>query len=310
MKFIDGKLPRNIHFNWDKNLKPIEYIDSGEILDIFVPDSSIFQIKENSKTEDLKFIDSKKFDGAVGPIYVNGAEPGDALEINILDINIGNWGWSALLKDFGLLKNEFDDKLIIWHISDGYAQTNNNFLKNIRIPVNPFLGVIGVAPKNGIYGMIPPQYFGGNMDNKILSKKGSKLIIPVFVKGALFSIGDPHAAQGDGEVCGTAIEAQANVKIKINVIKNYGKKILRGTTKGYNFKGDLIISMGIGKNIYNASKMAVKNMIEIMKNYGLSPEETYVLCSIIGDLRISEIVDYPNFLVSCTLPRKILKFKK
>ena len=306
MLVIDGRNISNIHYKWARDLNPVAVVDPNEIFEVITPDSSIMQIRKDYDKNDLGEIDKNRFDGAVGPIFVRGAKPGDSIEIEIMDIEVDDWGWSAVFKDFGLLKGEFDDDLIIWQISEGYAKTNSDFLKGIKIPVDPFLGVIGVAPKEGIYDMIPPQYFGGNIDNKYLTRKNSKLILPVFVEGALISIGDPHASQGDGEVCGTAIETSARVKLKINILKN--EYFFVGESK-LKQNSEIIITTGIDDDLYRASKMAVKNMINFLEKYQFTPKEAYVLCSVIGDLKISEIVDEPNFVVSCILPKNVVMQK-
>ncbi len=305
---IDGFIENNVHFKWNNKIKPIAYVNSGEELLIKVPDSSINQIKYDSRTEDLSKLDMNKVDGAVGPIYINDAKPGDTLEVEIQDIKVNNWGWSAIIRDFGILKNRFNEKLIIWDIKENYAIAKE-FLKGIKIPVKPFLGIIGLAPKEDKeFDMIPPQYFGGNMDNR-LNGIGSKIYLPINVDGALLSISDPHASQGDGEVCGTAIETSAEVKLKINVIK--GLNIKRPLTISPNkddFKGEVIATMGISNDLYQAAKDAINDMLDFLnKQYKLSYEEGYVLSSIIGNLRISEIVDIPNFVVSLVIPKYILE---
>ncbi|AFZ69952.1 putative acetamidase/formamidase [Caldisphaera lagunensis DSM 15908] len=305
---IDGFMDSNVHFKWSNKLKPIAYVNSGDELLIKVPDSSTKQIKYDFKTEDLSKLDSSKFDGAVGPIYVYDAKPGDALEVEIQDIKVDKWGWSAILSDFGILKKRFNERLIIWDIKENYAIAKD-FLRGIKIPIRPFLGVIGLSPKEDKeYDMIPPQYFGGNMDNR-LNGIGSKIYLPVNVEGALLSISDPHASQGDGEICGTAIETSAEVKLKVKVIKDL--KIKRPFTISPNkddFKGEVIAAMGISSDLYQAAKDAVNDMIELLnRQYKLSYEEGYVLSSVIGNLRISEIVDEPNFVVSLVIPKYILE---
>lgn len=302
MVTIDGRVYSNIHYKWTKNIDPVAYVKPGEVFEVYVPDSSIGQIKENFTDRDLEKINKDKLDGAVGPIYIEGTEPGDTLKVEIMDIEVENWGWSALFKDFGLLKGEFNDKLVIWKIENGYASTKSDILNGIRIPTSPFLGVMGTASESEEFGMIPPQYFGGNMDNKLLTSKNSIIYLPVFVKGAYLSLGDPHASQGDGEVCGTAIETSANVKLRVNIEKD--RDFIHGETK-LESPREVIIATGINENLYDASKIAVKNMIRILEKYNFKADEAYLLCSVAGDLRISEIVDEPNFVVSCTIPKDI-----
>lgn len=305
MIVIDGRKEENLHYKWSPNLRPIANVRSGDEIYVIVPDSSTWQIKPDFTTEDLGKIDGSKFDAAVGPIFVDGAEPGDALMVEIEDIEVSDWGWSAILGFIGLLKGRFRDRLVIWSISNGYATTRGDFLKGIKVPIRPFLGVIGTAPREGEFGMIPPQYFGGNMDNK-LHGEGARVYLPVNVKGALLSIADPHASQGDGEVTGTAIETQANVRLRVEVVK--GLNIRRPFTIAPTYEeGEVIAAMGISNDLYEAARQAIEDMLALLgRFYGLSPEEGYVLSSVVGNLRISEIVDEPNFVVTLSIPKRVL----
>jgi acetamidase/formamidase len=302
---IDGTKMENLHFKWSAKNEPIAFVAEGEEMIINVPDASTMQINEQFKAEDLNKLDQGRIDGAVGPIYINGAKKGDLLEIEILDIQVGTWGWSAILKDFGLLKNRFKETLVIWSIKDGIA-TTGSLLKSIKIPVSPFLGVIGTAPERGSFDMIPPQRFGGNMDNKLLGKH-AKLYLPVLRDGALLSVSDPHASQGDGEVCGTAIETTATARIKTRVLKRQNLKYPYAIINIAQKEEELLVTMGIADDLYKASQNAVEDMISMLERYGFSAEEAYILSSVAGNLRISEIVDEPHFVVSLTLPKKLVE---
>ena len=305
MKTLDGRNEKNLHFKWYPEVKPVIRIEPGELLDVIVPDSSTMQIRRESKLSDLGSIDSSRFDAAVGAIEVAGSRRGDTLEVTIVDIIPDTWGWTAIMNDFGLLKNRFPESLVIWSISDGLARSSSDFLKNVAIPVRPFLGVIGTAPEKGSYGMIPPQKFGGNMDNKMICS-GARILLPVNVDGAMLSISDPHASQGDGEICGTAIEISATVSLKVRIIK--GRQTLDPVVYSQNQEsGSLMCAMGIDSDLHMASVKAAENMIQELSLSGYKPEEAYVLCSVAGNLRISEIVDEPNFVVSMCLPTSMLK---
>ncbi|MGC8496632.1 MAG: acetamidase/formamidase family protein [Thermoplasmata archaeon] len=302
---IDGTKMENLHFKWSASNKPIAYVSAEEEITVKVPDASTMQITEQFKTEDLKNLDQSKLDGAVGPIYINGVEKGDLLEIELLDIKVGSWGWSAILPDFGLLKNRFQETIVIWRIKDGIA-TTRPLLKNIKIPISPFLGVIGTAPESGSFDMIPPRHFGGNMDNKLLGKH-AKIYLPVLTDGALLSISDPHASQGDGEVCGTAIETTATAKIKTRILKQKNLKYPYAIINTEQKKEELLMTMGIAEDLYKASQYAVEDMISMLEKYGFSAEEAYILSSVTGNLSISEIVDEPHFVVSFTMPKKLVE---
>ena len=301
MKHIDGSNEGNIHYFWENGNRPIARINQNEVFTLSIPDSSTFQINRKSNKEDLKSINWEKVDGAVGPVFVEGAKPGDALKIELLDVESGDWGWTAIFENFGVLANEFKDDIVIWDIKQGTARSvKKGFLEGVEIPVSPFLGIVGTAPKNGRHTMIPPQYFGGNMDNKLL-KAGSILHLPVSVEGGLVSFADPHAAQGDGEVCGTAIETTANIRVKIEVESNRKLKMPYVESSDLQ-EGRIMTSMGIGPDMREAAKEAVAEMIRLLSDAGYSREEAYVLCSVAGNLRVSEMVDMPNFVVSMTMP--------
>ncbi len=305
MKTLDGRNEKNLHFKWSPEVKPVIRIEPGELLEVIVPDSSTMQIKRESELSDLGAIDSSKFDAAVGAIEVAGSRKGDTLEVTIVDISPDSWGWTAIMNDFGLLKNRFPESLVIWDISGGVAKSSSDFLKDVTIPVRPFLGIIGTAPEKGSFGMIPPQRFGGNMDNK-MNCSGARILLPVNIDGAMLSISDPHASQGDGEICGTAIEISATVRLKVRIIK--GRQTLDPVVYSRNQEsGSLMCAMGIDSDLHQASVKAAENMIQQLSLSGFKPEEAYILCSVAGDLRISEIVDEPNFVVSMCLPTGVLK---
>ncbi len=305
MKVIDGWKDENLHSKWSGDLEPIETISNQETFRVEIPDSSTKQIKENFTDASLKTLDSSKFDMAVGPIYIEEAEPGDLLEVKISKIETSNWGWSAILKDFGLLKGKFDEKLVLWSVANGYVRSaRKGFLEGVRIPSRPFLGVVGTAPEEGEFPMIPPQYFGGNMDNRLLGE-GSRLYLPVSREGGLLSFADPHASQGDGEVCGTAVETSASVSVSVNVVKNRKTKYPRIESRD-NGQGEVLVTQSFSPDLLRGAKEAVEEMIALMAERGFSGEEAYVLCSVAGNLRISEIVDEPNYGVSMVIPAQLL----
>ncbi len=306
MIVVDGRMERNLHFKWSPGNAGICSVPQDEIIKLILPDSSTMQITPESTTETLRTIDASRYDAAVGPILVEGASAGDTLEVEIINVRTAEWGWTSISPDFGLIRNRFSERLIHWKIFGGFASTGTSFLKGIRIRTDPFLGVIGTHPSKGIYGMIPPRHFGGNMDNRLL-RSGSKLYLPCNVDDAMVSFGDPHAAQGDGEVCGTAIETPAEALVRFRVLKGEKIRYPRGMVPA-TVEPDSIMTSGISRSPKKAARTAVEEMIDdIMRTKGLTAEEAYVLCSVAGNLKISEIVDEPNYVVSMTLPRKIFK---
>jgi acetamidase/formamidase len=181
-----------------------------------------------------------------------------------------------------------------------------------RVPLKPFCGTIGLAPAEpGTHSIVPPRRMGGNMDIRDLSS-GSELYLPVEVQGGLFSVGDTHATQGDGEVCGTAIESPCSLAARFDLIKGANLPFPRFTTPGpvarhFDVKG-YEATTGIAPDLMEAAKAAVRGMIDLLSNrHNMSPVDAYMLCSVCADLRISEIVDVPNWVVSFYFPRVVFE---
>ncbi len=298
------------HLAWDHSIPPVATIRSGEIVNFDLLDAANGQISPTSTVEAIKTLDFSRVDQVNGPIYVEGAQPGDTLEIEVVDLQPAEWGWTAVIPGFGLLADEFTEAALkIWQLEggqDGWAE----FAPGIRLPLAPFCGEIGLAPAaEGPHSTIPPYRHGGNMDTKHLTR-GAHLYLPVEVAGALFSIGDGHAAQGDGEVCGTAIETPMRATVRLTVRKDIqvqepqfltaGPLTLRVNTAAY------YATDGIGPDLLEAARNAIRHMINyLQRTYKLSRTEAYMLCSVAVDLKISEIVDAPNWVVSAFLPLSI-----
>jgi acetamidase/formamidase len=306
MQVIDGTVPslENLHFSWSKNNKPVAFIEDGETISIIVPDSSTMQVQENWTVGELKKMNTTLLDAAVGPIFVKGAHEGQVLRVDILDIRVGTWGWSSTEKNAPLIRGRFEDNLVIWAIKDNFAESRSSFLKGTRLPVSPFLGIMGVAPREGEYSTYSPNYFGGNMDNKLLTV-GSSLLLPIGQEGALLSVADPHAIQGDGEAGNTGLETSATVILRVSVDKarkpiRFPRALVRMDSQEY------LVTMGICPDLYEASRIAMSEMIDELSSLGYFEAEAYMLCSLVGDLRISELVDEPNHVVTMMVPRKIL----
>ena len=295
------------HLGWNNSLKPSVTAQPGEIISFEVLDASGGQLGKNATLDDLKGLDFGKVNPVTGPVYLEGAEPGDALVVDILEFVPSGVGWTANIPGFGLLADEFKDPYLkIWNYDANFAE----FLPGIRVPVRPFPGTIGNAPgEPGHHSVVPPRRVGGNLDIRDLTA-GTRLWLPVEVTGALFSVGDTHAAQGDGEVCGTAIESAMQVTLKFDVVKgaNFSAPRFRtpgAVTRHIDEKG-YDVTTGVGPDLYAASQDALRAMIDhIGSEYKLEPYDAYLLCSVAADLRISEIVDAPNWVVSLYLPRSI-----
>ena len=300
------------HLAWDHSIPPIATVQSGETINFDLLDASCGQIVESSTVEAIHTLDFSQVDQVNGPIYVEGAEPGDTLEVEFLDYQPAGWGWTAVIPGFGLLADEFPEPALkIWRLEGG-AEGVAEFAPGIRVPLAPFCGEIGLAPAaDGPHSTIPPYRHGGNMDTKHLTK-GTRLFLPVEVPGALYSMGDGHAAQGDGEVCGTAIETPMRATVRLTVRKDMqvqepqfltaGPLAQRTNTAPY------YATDGIGPDLMEAVRNAVRHMIgHLQRTYQLSRAEAYMLCSVAVDLKLCEVVDAPNWVVSAFLPQSIFR---
>jgi acetamidase/formamidase len=299
-----------VQCRWDRAIPPVATVEPGDTIVFETPDAVNNQILPTSKAEVLRDLDFDVIHQVNGPVAVKGAEPGDTLSVTFIDIKPSDWGWTAILPNFGLLQDDpvfHEPYLHHWDLTSGsYAE----FRPGIRVPFEPFCGVVAVAPAHDeSLNTIPPRENGGNVDNK-LAQPGSTMLLPVLTEGALLSIGDVHAAQGDGEVCGSAVECQATVTIQVDLMKKHQLPEmaihLPGALPGsWNTKG-WMVTTSHGPDLFSASQQAVRYMIDyLQRSKGLSPQEAYVLCSACLDLKISEIVDAPNWLVSAAFPMGI-----
>ncbi|MGB5170958.1 acetamidase/formamidase family protein [Eudoraea sp.] len=279
-------------------------VPDGSVIEAFTLEATGGQFNLNSTMEDAKKVDMDKVHTITGPIYVEGAEVGDVLAVELLDLEPGDWGWTLMEPEFGFLAGEHESAMIKTYKLD---KENNlvHFSDNISIPMRPFPGVMGVAPNTEeMLVTFPPRANGGNMDDPNMVK-GVTVYFPVFVKGALFSIGDTHAVQGLGEVVGTAVECDMRIRFRLSVLKD--KKI---EEPQYESK-DYYATTGFGTTIDEAAMKATRYMVEhISTNYNMSWEEAYMLCSLIGDLKIAEVVDLPNMLVTMHIPKSVFKKDK
>jgi acetamidase/formamidase len=300
------------HFGWNNGNVPALRIKPGETIEFQTQDASGGQIHVNSDLADLSKLDFGKVNPVNGPVYIDGAEPGDAIKVTLLEFGPSGWGWTANIPGFGLLADQFKDAALqIWKY-DAMTLAPALYGPGGRVPLKPFCGTIGLAPAEaGQHSVVPPRRMGGNLDIRDIST-GTELYLPVEVKGALFSIGDTHAAQGDGEVCGTAIESPCTVAVKFELVKSAQLAFPRFTTPGpvtrhLDSKG-YEVTTGIGPDLMENARAAVSGMIDVLsKRYNMNAVDAYMLCSVCGDLRISEIVDMPNWVVSFYFPRVVFE---
>jgi formamidase len=353
--------PHTGHNRWHPDISPLIEVDPGEEVVLETRDASDGQIKPGMTVADLANLDAKVAHPLTGPVYIKGARPGDLLEIEYLDILPQPCGWTRNRPGAGFLRDLFTEPYLAhWHIKDGWATSPQ--IPGVRIPNGSFMGTAGIAPsraqleawsrreaalvaRGGIAFLpdpqdavpscgaiaeeglrtLPPRENCGNVDAKQLTK-GSRLLIPVNVEGALYSAGDGHFAQGDSECCITAIEMGATAVVRFRLhageAARHHIRWPRFAHPGYFAAPEwaaprnFIATMGMpiredgtqeGEDLTLAARNALINMIELLQERGWSREQAYIICSVAVDLRVSNVVDLPNVTVSAFLPEDIFQ---
>jgi formamidase len=350
------------HNRWHEAIPPIAEVDPGDTVSIETLDAIDGQLTSSSSHEDVAAVDLNRVHPLTGPLYIKGAEPGDLLEIKLLDIEADpweNWGFTAQVPNFGFLRDLFPDPYLVhWEILDDYYAESVQ-IPGVRIPRSPFAGIMGLAPSEALRtstttreqdlidrgGMclppealgaipggeigaaalrtIPPRETGGNIDIKQLTP-GSSLYLPVHQPGGLFSTGDVHYAQGDCEACGTAIEMRSVLHVRFKIHKgladNRNIRFPQFSHDNYFSSYEMAVprrfyattGMPIhpdGRNEAEDLSLAARNaliaMIEHLETRGYDRQQAYAICSVAVDLKISQVVDAPNFIVSAILPLDI-----
>jgi formamidase len=353
--------PGTGHNRWHPDIAPIVEVEEGEEVALETRDATDGYLTARSTEADFPSLQVGAIHPLTGPVLVKGARPGDLLEIEFVDIVPQRWAFTAIMPGLGFLRDVMTTPYLVhWDIADGAATSRQ--LPRVRIPGAPFMGVSGVAPSRAQVeawarreaellargGMVfapdaggavpatgaaatqglrtlPPRENGGNFDVKQLSK-GSKLFLPVAVEGARFSTGDGHFAQGDGEVCVTAVEMGATCAVRFRVHRGEAER--RGIRWPRFQRTDYFIdprfaapqrfiaTMGMpvdeqgvnqGENLNVACRNAVLTMMALLQERGYTREQAYVICSVAVDLRISNVVDVPNYVVSALLPEEIFQ---
>jgi len=294
--------------------EPVAHLKSGDILDTNTLDCFGNGIKKPGDTPDM----AKGDNPLAGPFYVEGAEPGDTLAVKILDLKVeGEYGVGAFSPGFGSINSShytpmleakpFEDRL--WFYPINHADNTATFKAldsdfSVKVPMHPFFGCIGVAPANGeARSSIVPAEFGGNMDSPEASV-GNTVYFPVNVKGGLLYLGDGHAAMGDGEAAGSAIEVSLKARVQLSVIK--GRHI-----EWPQFENDdAIMTVGAYRPAEDAARIALTELVKwIHRDYGLSELDAYELLSKVGKLHFNEMVD-PNYVIVASIEKKYLPAKK
>jgi len=253
------------HCDWNRERAPALTVASGERVVTETMDASNGQLNPESTAADVARVDQNRVNPMNGPVAVEGAEPGDASIVTLGDLLTGSWGWTANIPGFGLLADDFPDPVFwAWTIErgTGRAEAPGGLA---WAPVRPFMGTLGLAPgAPGAHPVIPPYRTGGNMECRDLVA-GSRIILPVEAEGGLFSLGDSHAAQGDGEVCGTAIETGMALSFTLDLRKGEAPRspVIERPGEAAPAAGEpRVTTTGIGPDLFEASKTAVRQMID------------------------------------------------
>ncbi len=290
------------HNKFSRAIPAVLRVPSGAIVQLETKEATDGQLTPDATAEQVLQLDFEPIHPLTGPLYVEGAAPGDVLAVTLHEIEVGDWGWACVAPGFGQLSAEFEAPWIrTFRFSKG--ATSVRFRDGIELPLRPFPGVMGVAPATDeMLSTIPPRENGGNMDDPHLTA-GTTVYFPVFVEGALFSIGDTHAVQGAGEVCGTAIEAPMRIVLELQVRKG-GRRLAEPE---YETATTYAVT-AFAPTLDEAARKATRHMLEyLVQERGLERTEAYVLCSLAGDLRIAEVVDMPHVLVTMHIPKGIFR---
>ena len=356
-----GDEPSKGHNRFHPDIPPILEVEPGEEVVLETRDGVDGQLGPTATEADFEHFDAGLVHPLTGPVLVKGAQPGDLLEVEFLDIVPQPQAFSAIIPGLGFLRDICTTPFLVqWQISDGWATSPQ--IPGVRIPGAPFMGISAVAPSqaqvtawakreqdllarggmvfppdaagavpgpgpvasNGLR-TLPPRENGGNFDVKQLTK-GAKLLLPVSVEGALFSIGDGHFAQGDGEVCVTAVEMGATAAIRFRVLRDpVAYRNMRGprfshadyfAPPEWAVPQRFVAAMGMpirddgvneGENLTLACRNALLNMLDLLQERGWSRDQAYIICSVAVDLRVSNVVDVPNYVVSALLPEAIFQ---
>jgi len=299
------------HFGWNRDHRPVLEVDSGSTVEFRVIDTAGGEITPASTLDDLNHLNRSRFTPLTGPVAIRDAMPGDAIRIKFLDFRLSGWGWSMVTPRYGLLADEFESPYLhLWNYDSSGSQPVD--YKGIaQIPIRPFPGIIGLCPgEAGLHASLPPRNVGGNLDMKDLIRETS-LLLPVETPGALLSLGDTHAAQGHGELAGTALESPMDVAVSVELVKEAN---IRGPeldidaplSRHVDSKG-FHITCGVDSDLREAARIATRNMIELFERlHNIKAIDTYLLCSLCGDLCISELVNTPVNVVSLYFPKSVL----
>lgn len=347
--------PETGHNRWHPDIEPLLHCADGDRLVLELRDALDGQFGPSANLDTVRNVDLNLVHPLTGPVYVEGAEAGDMLEVRILELEPDTYAVSAQIPGFGFLRDVFPEPFLVqWKLEDGFATSEQ--IPGVAIPGAPFPGIVGLAPSAELLtriiereaddlarggavvgpdprGAVPddprigaealrtiaPHEVGGNVDIKQLTD-GSSLFVPVSTPGGLLSVGDAHFAQGDGEVCGTAIEMGGTIHLEVHLHKGRARDRSAGTvqfasTADPGASGPSFATTGLAVTADGESRsedlgLSAKNALLAMidhlgAEYGFSAQQAYALCSVAVDLKVSQVVDVPNVIVSAVLPLSI-----
>jgi len=285
------------------NVEPIASVSPGEVIEIETYDCFAESVRPDHDLKAVLESGEELFENPVtGPIHVEGAEPGDTLVVEIINIETGDRGTTATVPGFGILEgwltqtpplskfSEVKDGTVVFRLSKGGS---------IRIPVRPMIGTIGVAPATESVMTVTPSRHGGNLDTRYVTA-GNRIHLPVNVKGALFALGDLHAAMGDGEVCGTGVEVPGLVRVKFELLK--GRKMEWPRIES----PEEMMTVCSARPLEDAARLAVRELLRwLVTDFGLEEYDAYMLLSVAGDVEISQLVD-PMYTAVAKIKKSLL----
>ena len=295
------------HSRWDASLAPRLTVEAGDVVRFECLDASGGQVGRGMTAAEFAGIDRGKIHALTGPVAVRGAQPGDVLEVKVLEVRHLGWGWTSVIPGLGLLKERFTEgALFHWELEGQVTRS----LAPATVPLRPFCGIMGVAPREmGEFRTRAPGVFGGNMDVKELCT-GSTLYLPVQQAGALFSCGDAHAAQGDGEVCINGIECPAEVTLEFRLHKAQSLAGPMVESVGRD-EGESWIVVESHADALEAAKGATNRMVDLLvSRWGFEDVAAYVLCSVAMNLQMSQLVNEPVMTVAAKMPKSVLPARR
>ena len=294
------------HSRWNADLPPRLVVESGDIVHFECQDSSGSQVRPGMTVQEFATIDRGRIHALTGPVAVHEARPGDVLQVEVLEVRHKGWGWSSVIQGLGFLKDRFREPFLFhWEL----AATVTRSLVPAVVPLRPFCGIMGVAPtERGEFRTRAPGVFGGNMDVRELCA-GAILYLPVQQPGALFSCGDAHAAQGDGEVCINGIECPADVSLRFMLHKAQslaGPLVESAKMHPAEDSGSWLM-VESATNAIEAARCTTNRMIDFLaERWSIEPVHAYLLCSVAMKLQLCQVVNEPMITVAAAIPKSVL----